>query len=114
MKLYNLDYLIITRVGSTPDDNIKNTGVLDVVSLNDSENSGGLKLVYFIPRTSWTYAFTAYVIRSVLKALIIHSLWNGVLFFHSCGSLSFSGASLSMYNCHRLPEVSMSLSKPLK
>jgi len=47
-----LDNVIFTRVGSTPADKIKNIGVFDVVSLNDSENSGGLKLVYLTPRTS--------------------------------------------------------------
>lgn len=44
--------MIFTRVGSTPADNIKNMGVFDVVSLNDSANSGGLKLIYLIPRIS--------------------------------------------------------------
>lgn len=43
---------LFTRVGSTPADSIKNTGVFDEVSLNDSANSGGLKLVYFCPRIS--------------------------------------------------------------
>lgn len=53
------DNVIFTRVGSTPADNIKNTGVLQVVSLNESMNSGGLKLVYLRPRTSWTYTLVA-------------------------------------------------------
>lgn len=44
----------------------------------------------------------------------MHNLWNGLLFFHSWGNLSFSGASPSIYNCQRLPEVSTSLSSPLK
>jgi len=69
-----LDNVIFTRVGSTPADNIKNIGVFDVVSLNESDNSGGLKLVYLSPRTSWTYALAAYVILSGLKALIMQSL----------------------------------------
>lgn len=98
----NQDNVIFTRVGSTPADRMKNIGVFDEVSLNDSANSGGLKLVYLVLRLSWTYNLEAYVIRSVLKALIIQSLWNDVLFFHSCGNFSFSGVSLSIYNCQRL------------
>lgn len=98
----NQDNVIFTRVGSTPADRMKNIGVFDEVSLNDSANSGGLKLVYLVLRLSWTYNLEAYVIRSVLKALIIQSLWNDVLFFHSCGNFSFSGVSLSIYDCQRL------------
>ena len=54
---------------------------------------------------------TAYVILSGLSALIMHSLWREVLFFHSPGNFSFSGHSLSTNFFHLLAEPSMSLSK---
>lgn len=54
---------------------------------------------------------TAYVMRSGLRALIMHSLWSEVLFFHSCGNFSFSGHSDSTNFFQRLAEPSMSRSR---
>lgn len=54
---------------------------------------------------------TAYVIRSGLRALIMHSLWSEVLFFHSCGNFSFSGHPDSTNFFQRLAEPSMSRSR---
>lgn len=54
---------------------------------------------------------TAYVMRSGLRALIMHSLWREDLFFHSCGNFSFSGHSDSTNFFQRLAEPSMSRSR---
>lgn len=54
---------------------------------------------------------TAYVMRSGLRALIMHSLWSEVLFFHSWGNISFSGHSDSTSFFQRLAEPSMSRSR---
>ena len=53
----------------------------------------------------------AYVILSGLRALIMHSFCNKVLFFHSPGNFSFSGVSLSTNFFQRLADPSMSLSR---
>lgn len=58
-----------------------------------------------------TSHLTAYVIRSGLRALIMHSLCSEVLFFHSCGNFSFSGHSDSTNFFQRLAEPSMSRSR---
>lgn len=42
------------------------------------------------------------------------SFWRELLFFQSCGSLSFSGQLDSTIFLQRLGELSMSLSSPLK
>lgn len=47
---------------------------------------------------------TAFVIRSGLKALIMHSFCREFLFFHSKGSFSFSGHSLSTNFFHLFAE----------
>lgn len=60
-----------------------------------------------------TSHLTAYVIRSGLRALIMHSLWSDVLFFHSCGNFSFSGHSHSTNFFQRLGEPSTSRSRSL-
>lgn len=49
--------------------------------------------------------------RSGLRALIMHSLWSEVLFFHSWGNISFSGHSDSTSFFQRLAEPSMSRSR---
>ncbi len=58
-----------------------------------------------------TSHLTAYVMRSGLRALIMHSLCSEVLFFHSCGNFSFSGHSDSTNFFQRLAEPSMSRSR---
>lgn len=63
----------------------------------------------------WSVAYLSeYVILSGRSARRIISFWKELLFFQSCGSLSFSGQLDSTIFLQRFGELSMSLSSPLK
>lgn len=81
------------------------------LSPNSTGQSDSWQITEQRPNYDSTYYLTAYVMRSGLRALIMHSLWSELLFFHSWGNFSFSGHSDSTNFFQRLAEPSMSRSR---
>lgn len=88
------------------------------LTLSPSSDCSTTLILYGSANRVWALTLaphlTAYVMRSGLRALIMHSLWSEVLFFHSWGNISFSGHSDSTSFFQRLAEPSMSRSRFLK